>query len=422
MAYIKKFDKVSDELLEKYRAIHPDAGFLHISTFPTNEDLTFCFDAMKDEKLKKSIKITPVSSKTLKTLIGRVHIEPRKGKSPIPSFAYNSGMFQITVKGQTIMASLYEEGLGRNIELRTIMVGQLKALKTLASLKRRNARERSIPKTGIYRILNINGMLRYSDASKSLTQVPVIHPILGELKSDMKQFFNNVKMYTRYNQPGVRKVILIGPPGTGKSCMLAKMAHEYKDKAVIGLCTSISEAALFLFKAALVKRKAILILEDADSSLSSAKAGSDILNFLDGQDQPINPAGTYVIFTTNHPEAISPRILKRPGRIDRPFKVGKLEGNDAAECAQLYLPEEVKIDSSDLSFILDDMTGAEIREIIRSSVSFAISNKRELDASIIAEVTEQMKANLKEIYEYAQEDAARRPQMGFVAEEQLVVF
>ena len=70
----------------------------------------------------------------------------------------------------------------------------------------------------------------------------------------------------------------------------------------------------------------VVILEDAESTLSDGNSTqSSVLNFLDGVDQPSNKNGAYILMTTNHPERIEDRVLRRPGRIDRIFQVGPLK-------------------------------------------------------------------------------------------------
>ena len=57
----------------------------------------------------------------------------------------------------------------------------------------------------------------------------------------------------------------------------------------------------------------------ADELLDEEKAL--VLNVLDGAEAKENAQGTMLIATTNYPEAIDERVLKRPGRLDRVFIV-----------------------------------------------------------------------------------------------------
>nr|WP_264757497.1 ATP-binding protein [Klebsiella pneumoniae] len=70
------------------------------------------------------------------------------------------------------------------------------------------------------------------------------------------------------------------------------------------------------YAAAQKKIPVIIIAEEVDE-LYRADAGT--LSFLDGADTPRNLAGTYVIFSTNYPNRIDPRIRKRPAELTESY-------------------------------------------------------------------------------------------------------
>ncbi len=127
------------------------------------------------------------------------------------------------------------------------------------------------------------------------------------------------------------------------------------------------------YAAAQKKIPVIIIAEEVDE-LYRADAGT--LSFLDGADTPRNVAGTYVIFSTNYPKRIDPRIRKRPGRIDRIISVGAFRTKAAAACAKMYLPEDVEIDLKELGAVLDRTTPAEIKEIINIAIGMIRGTKK----------------------------------------------
>jgi len=102
------------------------------------------------------------------------------------------------------------------------------------------------------------------------------------------------------------------------------------------------------------------------------RPSSAALGFLDGANTPRNPAGTYLIATTNYPRKIDRRVLKRPGRIDRVIAVGALRSRAAAQVATGLLPEDVSLPSADLGKALDRTTPAEIREIIATAIRLCV--------------------------------------------------
>lgn len=74
----------------------------------------------------------------------------------------------------------------------------------------------------------------------------------------------------------------------------------------------------------------LVLLEDLEQFLSDASEMQNILNTLDGLATPDNPAGTLLLATTNAPDKIDDRIMKRPGRMDVLVEVGAIESEDIA--------------------------------------------------------------------------------------------
>ncbi|HFP1318619.1 TPA: AAA family ATPase [Escherichia coli] len=152
----------------------------------------------------------------------------------------------------------------------------------------------------------------------------------------------------------------------------------------------------------------IIIAEEVDE-LYRADAGT--LSFLDGADTPRNVAGTYVIFSTNYPKRIDPRIRKRPGRIDRIISVGAFRTKAAAACAKMYLPEDVEIDLKELGAVLDRTTPAEIKEIINIAIGMIRGTKNELSVDVIKNARAFLKGTLELSVQEADEDIEEREEL-----------
>jgi SpoVK/Ycf46/Vps4 family AAA+-type ATPase len=167
----------------------------------------------------------------------------------------------------------------------------------------------------------------------------------------------------------MRKVLLTGPPGTGKTSILMALATALGREMPVILGGEDAEVVATCAKAAAQQRPCVVTVEEMDML---ARPSSAALGFLDGTDTPRNPAGTYLIATTNYPRRIDRRILKRPGRIDRVIAVGALRSRAAAAVASGLLPDDVTLPIAELGKVFDRTTPAEIREIIATAIRLCL--------------------------------------------------
>jgi hypothetical protein len=161
--------------------------------------------------------------------------------------------------------------------------------------------------------------------AEALTQTNADDLVLaGSLKEDLfadaRRFFERRDFYEKHRLPWKRGLLLVGPPGNGKTQTIKALLHALEQPVVYvknfsASDTRIEEGIRKVFERARRLAPAVLVLEDLDC-LVPAEHRSAFLNEVDGFTQN---KGLLTIATTNHPEKLDRSILDRPSRFDRKF-------------------------------------------------------------------------------------------------------
>jgi len=416
---MKQIDSVCGDTIKEYKRLSGSDKFVNV--FTTNslelseEILRNTLEIYKDKKVKSKI---PHSYEQLP--YGKFipyNVDPFIDRDRKHRFAIKekTGLFKLTFNdGSFLLIARWMEGFGKNWTIRSIAVGDNYTYYALLKAVQAQIKKRAKPKNGVFRAIYNQqfGTVEYLEV-KDLPTSPVIHPQVDIVEKDLNFYFENVSIYTRYKQSGIRKFMLISEPGTGKTSLFYKIAHEHRAKKCIIFCTDIQTAASHISACAKHKVSTIIFLEDADSCLSANQpggTGSSVLNFLDGVDTPYNPYGALILMSTNFPDNIEERILARPGRIDKIYKFDSLSDTWAYKCAKLYFGEYFDVTKcvDEITSLVDGMTGAQIKELSLSSMSFAASNQREISIPLIKEVKDIFSNNLKDAMRYADMNSLKK--------------
>jgi hypothetical protein len=178
-----------------------------------------------------------------------------------------------------------------------------------------------------HEILVINGErwkkdpeLHAAIRASSLDDLVLPPSLRAEIVDDFTTFLAAREDYARLGVPWKRGVLLLGPPGNGKThCLRGVLGMLDLPTIYVQSFRSrydtdernIEE----IFDRARRIAPCALVFEDLDAQITAGNR-SFFLNQLDG----FSPnAGLLVLATTNHPERLDPAIVERPSRFDRKY-------------------------------------------------------------------------------------------------------
>ena len=159
-------------------------------------------------------------------------------------------------------------------------------------------------------------------AIKNTTFANLVLPsrLKQEIQEDFAQFFASRAVYERYRLPWKRGVLLMGPPGNGKTHTVKALINWLKVpclyvKSFKARHSTDQISIRAVFERARHTTPCILVMEDLDSLIDDRNR-SFFLNELDGFAAN---TGILVLATTNHPERLDPALINRPSRFDRKY-------------------------------------------------------------------------------------------------------
>lgn len=170
-----------------------------------------------------------------------------------------------------------------------------------------------------------NGTL-WAEKQKSVTDGLISLPDLPTqfILDQIKTFWSKTEEYAKYGWLQKRGILLYGPPGCGKSSIIALLKHQIVENQ--GVVFGAGEEGytdlingLKSFRNVEPTRPCMTVVEDIETYLESsnnsnvAKQEKEALSLYDGENQ-INHV--VHLATTNKPDAVADRFIRRPGRFD----------------------------------------------------------------------------------------------------------
>lgn len=254
------------------------------------------------------------------------------------------------------------------------------------------------------RVYVVGGAEVSFDASTDWDDIYLPEELKEGIMQDVDAFFERgVAIYQRLKINPFRKLLFAGLPGTGKTMMcsaLAKWAIQ-KGYFVAYVSGANQHGAQFwkihraLRMASSAETRSIVIVEELDAYLDE-ESKAELLNVLDGSETPHNPYGTMLIATTNHPEVIDDRVMKRPGRLDRVFIIPELQDENVAEhMLRMYLGEDWREEHRSVVPDMMKRPAAFVREVALYALTMAAY--RDLDGLPVDVLEESLRMLVKQI-------------------------
>ena len=215
-----------------------------------------------------------------------------------------------------------------------------------------------------------------------------------ESLAEIVDYLHNPKKYTEVGASMPKGVLLVGPPGTGKTMLAKAVAGESKVpffsmsgsefvEMFVGMGAS---KVRDLFKQAKEKAPCIVFIDEIDA-IGKKRDGNFSGN--DEREQTLNQlltemdgfegnTGVIILAATNRPESLDP-ALTRPGRFDRrvPVELPDLIGREAilkVHAKKIKTTDDV--DFHTIARMAAGTSGAELANIINEAALRAVRNGR----------------------------------------------
>ena len=260
------------------------------------------------------------------------------------------------------------------------------------------------------RVIEKQGMGGFMSIGKSRAKVYVeqdtgvtFDDVAGvdEAKAELKEVVEFLKDPARYGRLGDRMpkgVLLVGPPGTGKTMLAKAVAGEAKvpffsitGSEFVEMFVGVGAARVRdLFEQARKHAPCIIFIDEIDA-LGRARGAYPGFGGHDEKEQTLNQllaemdgfdssTGIVVLAATNRPEILDPALL-RPGRFDRQILVDRPDKNGRLQILKVHVKKirlAPEVDLEQIAAMTTGFSGADLANLVNEAA--IVATRRGADA------------------------------------------
>ena len=220
-----------------------------------------------------------------------------------------------------------------------------------------------------------------------------------EAKENLQEIVNYLHDPSKYKEIGAsmpKGILLVGPPGTGKTMLAKAVAGEsnvpffsISGSEFVEMFVGMGASKVRdLFRQAKEKAPCIVFIDEIDA-IGGKRSGGQYGGGNDEREQTLNQlltemdgfegnSGVIILAATNRPESLDP-ALTRPGRFDRrvPVELPDLKGREAilkVHAKKIKVAEDV--DFNKIARMASGASGAELANIVNEAALRAVRDGR----------------------------------------------